>query len=163
MQATLAVAQVPPDTKDIIVGQIHGSDTISSIAFVMLHYQDGGIHVVVKQKLERGGPALQDYPLIDRVALGQRFDFTITDNGDGSMGFSASSSGVTKQATAPVPAAYAGQPVRFQVGDYQQSNEDPTGSGSGSSNLRSGDTSGSGDAGNGAGGRVTFYRIDAQS
>lgn len=159
LQATLAVAQVPPDTKDIIVGQIHGSDAISSIAFVMLHYQDGGIHAVVKQKLERGGPALQDYPLIDRVALGQRFDFTITDNGDGSMVFSASSSGVTKQATAPVPAAFAGQPVRFQIGDYQQSNEDPTGNGPGGGKVRSSDTGGSGD---GAGGRVTFYQIDAQ-
>jgi hypothetical protein len=159
MQATLAVTQVPPDTQDIIVGQIHGSGAISSIPFVMLHYRAGTVRVVVKQALERGGSALQDYSLIDGVALGQRFDFTITDGGDGSMTFSASSGGATKQATAPVPAAFAGQPVRFQIGDYQQSKDDPDSADPGAGAAPAVAATGSGEAG----GRVSFSRIDASS
>jgi hypothetical protein len=38
------------DSKDIIIGQIHGADDISSVPFVMLHYRDGEIRVVVKQE-----------------------------------------------------------------------------------------------------------------
>jgi len=136
LTASLAVNQVPEDTKDIIVGQIHGADDISSVPYVMLHYRDGEVRVVVKQ--QQKGDEKQSFPLLTGVSLNDRFDFTITDAGDGSMTFSASHDGNTQQATAQVPAAFHGQTVRFQVGDYQQADS----------------AQGSED-----GGRVTFYAI----
>jgi alginate lyase len=137
LTASLAVSQVPADTKEIIVGQIHGADDISSAPYVMLHYRDGEIRVVVKQ--QQKGDEKQSFPLLTGVPLNDRFDITITDAGDGSMTFSASHAGNTQQATAQVPAAFHDQTVRFQVGDYQQAD-----SGQGSDD----------------GGRVTFYALD---
>jgi hypothetical protein len=137
LTASLAVSQVPADSKDIIIGQIHGSDDIKSVPYVMLHYRDGDIEAVVKQ--EQKGDAKQSVPLLSGVPLNERFDFTITDTGDGSMTLSASYDGNTQQATVQVPAAFNGETVRFQVGDYQQA-----------------DSAEGGDDG----GRVTFYAID---
>lgn len=159
LQASLAVTQVPRDTKDVIVGQIHGSDDIKSIAFVMLHYREGEINVVVKQRRERGGTAVIDYPLIDGVDLGQRFDITMSDGGDGTMTFSATSGGSTKRVTAPVPEAFAGQTVRFQAGDYQQSDQNRSSPGDAASPGGGTDTAGGGGA---EGGRVTFYQLSTQ-
>lgn len=51
------VSQVPVDSKDVIIGQIHGADDIRSVPFVMLHDRDGEIRVVVKQKQSGCGPA----------------------------------------------------------------------------------------------------------
>ncbi|MDT7601614.1 MAG: hypothetical protein QOK26_3691 [Pseudonocardiales bacterium] len=140
LTASLAVTQVPSDTKDIIIGQIHGADSISSVPYVMLHYQAGAIRVVVKkaQDSEDG----QTYQLISGIPLGGRFDFTISDVGNGGMVFSATYGGQTKRVTAPIPATFQGETVRFQVGDYQVSknSEDPA-----------------------DGGRVTYYAIDEGS
>jgi Alginate lyase len=140
LSATLAVSQVPEDSKDIIVGQIHGADDISSVPYVMVHYRDGEIRVVVKQ--QQKGDEKQSFSLLTGVPLNDRFDITITDEGNGSMTIGASHAGNTQQVTAQVPAAFHGQTVRFQVGDYQQA-----------------------ESANGAddGGRVTFYRIDQSS
>jgi hypothetical protein len=136
LEASLAVNQVPEDSKDIIVGQIHGADDISSVPYVMLHYRDGEIRVVVKQ--QHKGDEKQAFSLLTGVPLNDRFDITITDAGNGSMTIGASHAGNTQQVTAQVPAAFQGQTVRFQVGDYQQA-----------------------DSAQGAddGGRVTFYKI----
>jgi hypothetical protein len=136
LTASLAVSQVPQDSKDIIVGQIHGADDISSVPYVMLHYRDGEIRAVVKQ--QQKGDDKQSFSLLSGVPLNDRFDFTITDEGNGSMTISASHAGTTQQVTAQVPAAFHGQTVRFQVGDYQQAET----------------AQGADD-----GGRVTFYRI----
>jgi Alginate lyase len=139
LTASVAVSQVPADSKDIILGQIHGADDISSVPFVMLHYRDGEIRVVVKQ--EQKGQEAQSFSLLTGVPLNERFDFTLSDTGDGSLQFSAGHGGDTQQVTAQVPDAFRGETVRFQVGDYQQA-----------------------DAAQGPddGGRVTFYRIDEQ-
>jgi len=136
LAASLAVSQVPADSKDIIIGQIHGSDDIKSVPYVMLHYRDGDIEAVVKQ--QQKGDEKQSFPLLSGVPLNERFDISITDAGDGSMTISATHAGHTQQATAQVPAAFQGETVRFQVGDYQQAD------------------SGQGDE---DGGRVTFYEI----
>ena len=137
LHTSLSVAQVPGDTKDIILGQIHGADNISSVPYVMLHYQAGNLRVVVKTVQD--GNSARTYPLITGVPLGQRFDFAISDLGNGSMVFAATYGAQSQRVTAPIPAAFTGATVRFQVGDYQQAkaSNDPT-----------------------DGGRVTFYRVD---
>jgi hypothetical protein len=137
LAASLSVSQVPADTKDIIIGQIHGSDDIKSVPYVMLHYRDGEIRAVVKQ--EHKGDKKESFSLLTGVPLNERFDISITDAGNGSMTISASHDGNTQQATAQVPEAFHGETVRFQVGAYQQA-----------------------DSAQGAddGGRVTFYTID---
>ncbi|TWF79500.1 alginate lyase [Pseudonocardia hierapolitana] len=137
LSASLAVSQVPADSEEIIIGQIHGSGDIKSVPYVMLHYKDGNIEAEVKQKQK--GDEKQTVPLLSGVPLNERFDFTITDTGDGSMTFSASYGGNTQQATSQVPEAFRGEPVRFQVGDYQQAESAQ---------------------GDDDGGRVTFYTIE---
>jgi hypothetical protein len=137
LKASLTVNQVPGDTQDIILGQIHGADDISSVPYVMLHYRAGEIRVVVKQK--RKGSESQSYPLLTGVPLNQRFDFTLSDLGNGTMTFAASYDGNTQQATSPVPDPFRDETVRFQVGCYQQA-EDPKSDQDG--------------------GRVTFYQIN---
>jgi Alginate lyase len=118
LTATVTVSQLPQDEPDVIVGQIHGADDISSIPYVMLHYSDGAIGVVVKQK--QSGSTSGKYPLLDNVPLGTSFRFTISDNGDGGLTFTATSGGRTATANAPVPPAFSGESVRFQAGAYQQ-------------------------------------------
>lgn len=137
LKASLTVNQVPEDTQDIILGQIHGADDISSVPYVMLHYRAGEIRVVVKQK--RKGSESQSYPLLTGVPLNQRFDFTLSDLGNGTMTFAASYNGNAQQATSPVPDQFRDETVRFQVGCYQQA-EDPKSDQDG--------------------GRVTFYQIN---
>jgi hypothetical protein len=140
LTATLAVTQVPSDTKDIIIGQIHGADSISSVPYVMLHYQAGTIRVVVKKAQDSDDG--QTYQLVSGIPLGGRFNFTISDVGNGGMVFSATYGGQTQRVNAPIPATFQGEAVRFQVGDYQVSknSDDPA-----------------------DGGRVTFYEIDEGS
>jgi hypothetical protein len=137
LTAALSVAQVPSDTKDIIIGQIHGADSIISVPYVMLHYQNGNLRVVVKTTQD--GNDAKTYPLISGVPLGARFNFTISDVGNGGMVFSATYGGQTQRVTAPIPTTFHGEPVRFQVGDYQQAkdSDDPN-----------------------DGGRVTYYAIN---
>lgn len=120
LTATVVVTQLPTEKPDVIVGQIHGADALSSIPFVMLHDEGGAIVVVVKQK--QSGPDGNQYPLLDNVPLGTPFRYTISDNGDGSLTFTATSGGRTATVNAPVPAAFSEDSVRFQAGDYQQAN-----------------------------------------
>ena len=117
LKASVTVDQVPAGTPDVIIAQIHGADDISSVPFVMLHWRDGELRVVVKQ--ERTGSAAKSYPLTN-VPLGTRFDIGIADNGDGTMTFTANVNGDNPEATAPVPPAFTGATVRFQAGAYQQ-------------------------------------------
>ena len=117
LTASVAVDQVP-EGKDVIIAQIHGADDLKSVPYVMLHWTDGALRVVVKQ--EQTGDAAQTYPLTGDVPLGARFDIGIADNGDGTMTFTANYDGDAPQATAPVPPAFSGAAVRFQAGAYQQ-------------------------------------------
>jgi Alginate lyase len=119
LTGSATVNQVPSDAKDVIIAQIHGADDISSVPFVMLHWNDGELKVVVKTVQK--GSASQDYPLTSGIPLGAKFDFGITDNGDGTLAFTANYNGDTPQATGPLPPAFYGATVRFQAGAYQQS------------------------------------------
>jgi len=110
------------------------------VPYVMLRYQDGGIKVVVKQVQD--GDEHINYQLLKKVDLNSRFDFTITDPGNGNLTFAATINGSTQQVSAPIPAEFKGATVRFQAGDYQQS-DDP--------------------AGPQDGGRVIFHRLHEQS
>jgi hypothetical protein len=131
--------QVPQDGGGIILGQIRGADDISSVPFVMLRFQDGQVRVVVKKK--QSGSSSNKYPLLNNVGLNSRFDFTITDLGNGSLAFAASHGGDTRQVVAPIPGPFQGQTVRFQAGSYRQA-DDPGGAQDG--------------------GRVIFHRLAEQ-
>ncbi|WP_445183369.1 polysaccharide lyase family 7 protein [Pseudonocardia sp. Cha107L01] len=140
LAASLTLLQLPQDGGGIILGQIHGAGPISSVPYVMLRVQDNKLRVVVKQVGK--GKKLINYPLLDNVGLNNQLDYTITDLGNGSMTFSATYNGQTRQSTAPVPTKFLGKTVRFQAGDYQQANS----------------SSGPQD-----GGRVVFHRLAQQS
>lgn len=118
LTASVTVTQLPRDKPEVIVGQIHGAAASSSVPFVLLHDDRGAIGVVVKQN--RSDPQGTHLALLTDVRLGTRFDFTISDNGDGSLSFTATADGRTATANAPLPAAFHGAPVRFQAGAYQQ-------------------------------------------
>ena len=118
LRATLTVSQVPADARDVIIGQIHGADTIKSVPFVMLHYDAGAITVVIKQ--QQSGAAAQKLTLLSDVALGARFDYSLTDQGDGRLTFTADNGSQHTSMNAPLPDAFRGATVRFQAGAYQQ-------------------------------------------
>jgi hypothetical protein len=119
LTASAAVAQAPADTHDIILGQIHGADDIRSVPFVMLHYSAGTIRVVVKHA--QSGSASDKYPLVTDVPLGAWFDFSISDDGDGNMTFASTYGSKVRSMTVPIPQPFRGATVRFQAGNYQQS------------------------------------------
>lgn len=118
LSASVTVTQLPTAVPEVIVGQIHGADDISSVPFVMLFYANGTLRAVVKQ--DRAGAAHTDVPLLSDVPLGTPFDYTITDNGDGTVTVTTTAGAHTATGSAPVPAAFSGATVRFQVGAYQQ-------------------------------------------
>jgi hypothetical protein len=135
--ASVTLLQEPRDGRGIILGQIHGADDISSVPYVMLRYEGNQVFVVVKQ-VQDGNEHI-NYPLLNNVALNTQFDFTITDQGNGKLAFSATRGAETGRVEVPVPVQFTGRTVRFQAGDYQQAN-DPAGSQDG--------------------GRVIFHRLD---
>jgi Alginate lyase len=159
LRTSLMVSQVPRSKRDIIIGQIHGAGDINSVSFVMLHYDAGTIKAVVKQG--QSGPTSNKYPLVSGVPLGGRFDYTISDTGDGNVVCTATSGSTTRSATIPIPAAFKGATVRFQAGDYQQA--DSTGSASKDADSSGADSSDISSAAAGSsgqdGGRVTFFSL----
>jgi hypothetical protein len=118
LTASVTVGQVPTEVPEVIIGQIHGAADISSVPFVMLYYDGGAVRAVVKQ--EQSGNAHTNLPLLPQVPLGAPFDYSITDSGDGNLTVTATYQAQTQSASAPVPAAFSGASVRFQVGAYQQ-------------------------------------------
>ncbi len=135
LSASLAVVQAPTASADICVGQIHGGGPIKSVPFVLLHWRDGNIVVVVKQVLH--GSTAQSRVLLTGVPLGARFEYTIADDGDGNLTLTAAYGNQARKATVRAPSAFMGADVRFQAGDYQQAVGGPAGDG----------------------GRVTFYDL----
>lgn len=121
LHATVAVHQEPQDGKGIILGQIHGADSISSVSFVMLRYQRGQVYVSVKQVQK--GSKTTNYPLANGVPLNTPFDFGISDMGNGNLVFSITRNGRILRVPAVVPAVFKGATVRFQAGSYQQSDK----------------------------------------
>jgi len=118
LSAQVAVTQVPSSDPDICLGQIHGGGSINSVAFVMLHWRAGDIVVVIKKALK--GSSSQTVTLLTGVPLGAAFTFTLSDNGDGGIGLSATYAGTSAQLSVTAASAFVGTDQRFQVGDYQQ-------------------------------------------
>jgi len=118
LRASLSVAQAPRENQDVIIGQIHGADDISSVSFVMLHYTAGALRVVVKKG--QSGSASDNYPLLTGLPLGARFNYAISDTGDGNVAVSASYGSQSPRITAPIPVVFRNATVRFQAGAYQQ-------------------------------------------
>lgn len=118
LTASAVVSQVPTSVPEVIIGQIHGAEDISSVPFVMVFYSGGAVRAVVKQ--ERSGNAHVDLPLLSAVPLGAPFDYSISDGGNGTITVGASYRGDTQTASAPVPGPFSGASVRFQAGAYQQ-------------------------------------------
>jgi hypothetical protein len=118
LTASVAVSQVPAAGGEVIVGQIHGAENISSVPFVMLRYGAGQVWVVVKKG--QSGSASDKFPLLGGVPLGGWFDYVISDNGDGTLTVAVSHGVDSQHVTIAVPASFAGATVRFQAGAYQQ-------------------------------------------
>lgn len=116
---SVAVNQVPTSGKDVILGQIHGAGPLSAVSMVLLHYTAGVVRVVVKQ--QQLTTASLSYPLLSGVPKGARFDFGLTDDGNGSLTFTARYRKHARAVVVPIPAAFSGATVRFQAGAYQQS------------------------------------------
>ncbi len=136
----LAVWRVPSRSKDVIIGQIHGAGELKSAAFVMLHYTDGTIRVVVKKSRGKGGAEYDKQTLISGVPLGAWFTYTLSDTADGRLRATATYGSNTRTVDIPVPDAFTGATVRFQAGAYQL---DDAGSGGGGAD----------------GGGVTYYQL----
>jgi hypothetical protein len=151
LRASVSVGQVPSAKPDVIIGQIHGAQDIRSVSFVMLHYDGGSVRVVVKHG--QSGPTSDKYPLISGIPLGARFDYTISDAGNGNIVCTAAYGSDTRSATIPIPAAFTGATVRFQAGDYQQA--DSTTTSSADSDTERGDGAQGED-----GARVTFFALE---
>ena len=62
LTASATVTQLPSENPDVILGQIHGAEDIKSVAWVMLHYFDGAIKVVVKQARRATPPRTTSSP-----------------------------------------------------------------------------------------------------
>jgi hypothetical protein len=136
LAATLSVTQVPSSDPDIDVGQMHGGGSLKSIPFVMLHWRNGNIVVIVKQVMH--GSTSQSVTLLTEVPLGARFSYVMTDQGNGTLTLTAAYNGQANQATVQVATPFMGTDERFQIGDYQQATSSSSPS---------------------DGGRVTFYAI----
>lgn len=121
LSASVTLLQVPQDGGGVILGQNHGADDISSVPFVMLRFEQAQVRVVVKQ--EQSGTSSYKYPLLNNMGLNSRFDFSITDLGNGSLVISAARGADAHQVVVPIPVPFQGQTVRFQAGDYQQADD----------------------------------------
>ncbi|HTF49973.1 MAG TPA: polysaccharide lyase family 7 protein [Pseudonocardia sp.] len=118
LAASLAVSQVPAAGGEVIIGQIHGAENISSVPFVMLRYGSGQLSVVVKKR--QSGSDSDKFPLLGGIPLGGWFNYLISDNGDGTLTVAASHGVDSPNVTIPIPVPFLGSTVRFQAGAYQQ-------------------------------------------
>lgn len=117
LSATLSIQQLPP-ANDIIVGQIHGGGSSSSIPLLMLHYASGDLTVWVRPTPSTGSKKVAT--VLTGVPLNASFSYTITEKGS-SMKVSVAYGGKTGSSTIALGSGFDGMDLRFQAGDYQQS------------------------------------------
>lgn len=117
LKATLSVQQLPP-ANDIVIGQIHGGGSSSSIPLLLLHYTSGSLVVWARPTPSTGSEKLAT--LNTGVPLNGSFSYTITEVG-ASMKISTTYNGSTKSTTVALGSGFDGMTLRFQAGDYQQS------------------------------------------
>jgi alginate lyase len=116
LKGTFSIQKLP-SANDIIIGQIHGGGSSSSIPLLMLHYRQGTIDVVTRQSPTTGGSS--DTTLLTGVPMNTAFSYTITQSGTKFL-VSVVYGSKTGHTTIAVPSAFKGVDVRFQAGDYQQ-------------------------------------------
>ena len=117
LKSTLSVQQLPP-ANDIVIGQIHGGGSSSSIPLLLLHYTSGSLTVWVRPTPSTGSQ--QVATLNTGVPLNGSFSYTISETGS-SMKVSTTYGSTTKSTTIPLGSGFDGMTLRFQAGDYQQS------------------------------------------
>ena len=117
LKGTFSIQKLP-SANDIIVGQIHGGGSSSSIPLVMLHYRGGDIVVVTRMSPTVGGSSTAT--VLTGIPLNAAFSYVIEQSGSKFL-ISAGYGGRSGHATVPGPSAFKGVDVRFQAGDYQQS------------------------------------------
>ncbi|HEY0496705.1 MAG TPA: polysaccharide lyase family 7 protein [Kutzneria sp.] len=124
MSATMVMQQLP-SAQDIIIGQIHGGGPISSVPLLMLHYRHTSADAVNSGRVTltiRKNPTVSGSDLttvLTNVPMNAPFSYTITENAAG-FTVTATSAGRTGKQTAALNPPFQGKDVRFQVGDYQQ-------------------------------------------
>lgn len=110
------IMQKLPSANDIIIGQIHGGGSSSAIPLLMLHYRNNGLDVVTRKNPTSGST---DATVLTGVPMNAAFSYTITQNGM-KMTVTATYGGKHGTAVVAVPTSFRGMDVRFQAGDYQQ-------------------------------------------
>jgi Alginate lyase len=116
LKGTFSIQKLP-SANDIIVGQIHGGGTQSAVPLLMLHYQSGKIVVVTRKSPTVAGSTT--VTVLTGIPLNAAFSYTITQSGSQFL-VSAAYGAKTGHATIAVPGPFKGSDVRFQAGDYQQ-------------------------------------------
>lgn len=114
------VMQKLPSANDIMIGQIHGGGSSSAIPLLMLHYRDNGQIVVVTRK-DPTVAGSTTATVLTGVPMNAAFSYTITQSGT-KFTVTATYGSKHGSATITVPGSFRGMDVRFQAGDYQQTN-----------------------------------------
>jgi hypothetical protein len=117
LKATLSIQQLPP-ADDIVIGQIHGGGSSSSIPLLLLHYTSGSLTVWVRP--QPGTSSTKVATLLTGVPLNSSFSYSISETG-ASMKVSVTYGSATKSTTIALGSGFDGMTLRFQAGDYQQS------------------------------------------
>ncbi len=139
MNNVVAINQYPSNSKNIIIGQIHGAGTTySSYPFVLLNIVNGTLKANIKGELS-GNANTQKATLLTNVALNKKITYSIVCDGT-NIHFTASCPGATGIGswTGYIPAPWVGITAKFSAGDYVQD--------TGASSTD--------------GGKVTFYQLN---
>jgi hypothetical protein len=119
LSADVTMQQLPAGSDDIIIGQIHGSGDNSSVPLLMLHYTSGKVWVAVRNNPTVAGTTTAT--LLTGVPMNSAFAFHITANGTSlTSDITVTSTGATATRTISLNSSFSGMAVRWQAGDYQQ-------------------------------------------
>ncbi|MFI9273399.1 polysaccharide lyase family 7 protein [Kitasatospora sp. NPDC052896] len=152
LSATLIVQQLPQQSQDITIGQVHGyGSTYSAAPFVLLSFNGSRLVLAVesKPKLQGSvgpsdGATTSSQTVLDGLAPGQPLAYTMTVDGarltvDATLYTTTGAVQHSGSVSVALPPAWNGIPVTFDAGDYEQ--DDAASSHSG-------------------GGQVTFLRLN---
>ena len=117
LNATLSIQQLPP-ADDIVIGQIHGGGSSSSIPLLLLHYTSGSLTVWVRPQPSTSSTKVAT--LLSGVPLDKSFSYAISETG-ATMKVSVTYGSTTKSTSIHLGSGFDGMTLRFQAGDYQQS------------------------------------------
>ncbi|MFJ4919360.1 polysaccharide lyase family 7 protein [Streptomyces sp. NPDC088725] len=119
LSSDVTMQQLPAGSDDIIIGQIHGSGSNSSVPLLMLHYTSGRVWVAVRKNPDVAGT--DTATLLEGVPMNQAFSFHIVADGNNlTSSVAVTSTGESASKTIALNSSFKGMAVRWQVGDYQQ-------------------------------------------